>query len=99
MNQPHTTETEVEAVAEAIYGAAVRNVSEAAMPWTELGDRRKGLYLAMAQAARGALQKTREPCCIQCWCDGHIVKATQFVVFRWLCDKHLAARSGTLGTP
>lgn len=37
------------------------------------------------------ISETQEPACVQCWCDGYIVKATQFVVFRWLCDKHLNA--------
>jgi hypothetical protein len=30
------------------------------------------------------------PACIECWCDGDIVNATTFVVFRWLCDKYVA---------
>lgn len=36
--------------------------------------------------------KRVRPKCVECWCNGMDTDATMFVVFRWLCTKHLAMR-------
>lgn len=35
-------------------------------------------------------QVVDNPACIECWCDGNIRTASQFRIFRWLCDEHAA---------
>lgn len=57
---------------------------------------RSGIHEGLCRAAAAVEDKLRTQrktrACIECWCNGEHVEATQFVAFRWLCDHHATGR-------